>query len=41
LHIAAVRAAGERATVSLRASGAVDGGAKLVKQGGNWRIDDY
>src|SRR4051812_30210302 len=41
LHIAAVRAGAEHATVTLTAPGAVDGSATLVKQDGSWRIDDY
>jgi hypothetical protein len=40
-RIGTVRIAGPRATVTLAARGAPDSHAKLVKEDGHWRIDDF
>jgi hypothetical protein len=40
-HIAATRIRGRHATVTLVAPGVPDGSAKLVKENGRWRVDDF
>jgi hypothetical protein len=41
VRIKALRIRGSRATVRLAAPGAFDAHAKLIKEHGHWRIDDY
>jgi hypothetical protein len=40
-RVTAVRIRGDRATVRLAAPGAVDAHAKLTREHGHWRIDDF